>query len=78
MAGIFEPTTKFFTSRGQLEKQKQQNEYSNKGKKHINLSYYIRMNVDEHLSGFFMKNYLESFCDATNLSASLFLFYCSD
>ena len=30
----------FFTSRGRLEKQKQQNEYSNKGKKHINISYY--------------------------------------
>ena len=78
MAGNFEPATKVFTSRGRLEKQKQQNEYSNKDKKHINRSYYISMNVDEHLSGFFVKNYLESLCDATNLSASLFLFYCSD
>ena len=39
MAGNFERATKFFTSRGRLEKQKQQNEYSNKGKKHINRSY---------------------------------------
>ena len=78
MAGNFEPVTKFFTSRGRLEKQKQPNEYSNKGKKHINQSYYISMNVDEHLSGFFVKNYLESFCDAANLSASLFFFHCSD
>ena len=69
----------FFTSRGRLEKQKkQQNEYSNKGKKHINRSYYISMNVDEYLFGFFVKNYLESFYDATNLSTSLFLFHCSD
>ena len=30
MAGNFEPSTKFFTSRGRLEKQKQQNEFSNK------------------------------------------------
>ena len=59
-------------------KQKQQNEYSNKGKKHINRSYCISMNEDEHLSGFFVKNSLESFCDATNLSASLFLFHSSD
>ena len=59
-------------------KQKQRNEYSNKGKKHINRSYCISMNVDEHLSGFFVKNSLESFCDATNLSASLFLFHSSD
>ena len=77
MAGNFKPATKFFTSRGRLEKQKQQNEYSNKGKKHINRSYCISMNVDEHLSGFFMNNYFESFCDATNLLASLFLFHCS-
>ena len=49
-----------------------------KGKKHINQSYYISMNVDEHLPGFFVKNYLESFCDAANLSASLFLFHCSE
>ena len=78
MAGNFEPVAKFFTFLGRLEKQKQQNEYSNKGKKHINRSYYISMNVDEHLSGFFVKNYLESFCDATNLLASQFLFHCSD
>ena len=78
MAGNFEPATKFFTSRERLEKQKQQNEYSNKGKKHINRSYYISMNVDEHLSGFFVKSYLESFCNATNVSARLFLFHCSD
>ena len=32
MAEIFEPATKFFTSRGRLEKQKQRNEYSNKTK----------------------------------------------
>ena len=38
----------------------------------------LSMNVDEHLSGFFVKNYLEPFCDATNLSARLFLFHCSD
>ena len=55
MAENFEPATKFFTSRGRLEKQKQQNEYSNKGKKHTNRSYSISMNVDEHLSGFFVK-----------------------
>ena len=78
IAGNFEPARKFFTPPGRLEKQKQQNEYSNKGKKHINRSYYISMNVDEHLSGFFVKNYFESFCDVTNLSASLFLFHCSD
>ena len=78
MTGNFEPATKSFTSRGQLEKQKQQNEYSNKDKKNINRSYYICMNVDEYLSGFFVKNYLESFCDATNLSASQFLFHCND
>ena len=36
------------------------------------------MNVDEHVSGFLMNNYLESYGDATNLSASLFLFHCSD
>ena len=78
MAGNFEPATKFFTSRARLEEQKQQNEYSNKGKKHINRSYYISMSVDEHLPGFFVKNYLGSFCDTTNLSASLFLFHCSD
>ena len=47
----------FFTSRGRLEKQKQQNEYSNKDKKHINRSYCISMSVDEHLSGFLVKNY---------------------
>ena len=74
MAGNFEPAAKFFTSRGRLEKQKQQNEYSNKGKKLINRSYYIRMNVDEYLTGFFVKNSLESFCDATNLSATYFSF----
>ena len=61
MAGNFEPATKFFTSRGRLEKQKQ-NEYSNKGNKHIN---HILTDV---------KYSLESFCDATNLSASLFSF----
>ena len=38
----------------------------------------MSMNVDKHLSGFFVKNYFESFCDATNLSAGLFLFHCSD
>ena len=32
MAEIFEPATKFFTSRGRLEKQKQRNENSNKTK----------------------------------------------
>ena len=42
MAGNFEPATKFFISRGRLEKQKQQNKYSNKGKKHINRSYYFK------------------------------------
>ena len=68
----------FLTPCGRLEKQKQQNEYSNKGKKHINRSYYISMNVNEHLSGFFVKNYLESFYNATNLSASIFFFHCSD
>ena len=78
MAGNCEPATKFFISRGRLEKQKEQNGYINTGKKHINRSYYISMNVDEHLSGFFVKNSLESFCDATNLLASLFLFHCSD
>ena len=78
MAGNFEPATKFFTSRGRLEKQKQQNEYCNKGKKHINRSYKISMNEDEHLSDFFVQNHLESFCDATNLSASLFLFHYTD
>ena len=78
MAGNFELAVKSFTSRGRLEKQKEQNEYTNKGKKHINQSYYTSMNVDEHLSGFFVKNYLDSFCDATNLSTSLFLFHCSD
>ena len=30
MAGNFKPATKFFTSRGRLEQQKQQNECSNK------------------------------------------------
>ena len=52
MAGNFEPAAKFFTSHGRLEKQKQQNEYSNKGKKHINRINYISMNIDEHLSDF--------------------------
>ena len=79
MARNFELATKFFfSSRGRLEKQKQQNEYNNKSNKHINRSYNISMNVDEHLSGFFVKNYREFFCDATNLSASLFLCHCSD
>ena len=78
MARNFEPETKFFTSRERFEKQKQQNEYSNKGKKHINRSYYVSMNVDEHIFGFFVKNYLESFCDAINLLGSLLLFHCSD
>ena len=36
------------------------------------------MNVNEHLSDFFVKNYLESFYNATNLSASIFFFHCSD
>ena len=33
MAGNFESATNFVTSRGRLEKHKQQNEYSNKDKK---------------------------------------------
>ena len=43
MAENFDPATKFFTSRGRLEKQKQQNEYSNKGKKLVNRTYYTSM-----------------------------------
>ena len=75
MAENFEPATDFFTSLKRLEKKTTTKRVQQQRQ---NTHYYTSMNIDEHLSGFFVKNYLESVCDATNLSAILFLFHCSD
>ena len=51
MAGNFKPATKFFTSRGRLEKQEQfQNEYRNKGKKHIGAKEHPQMDLSSSIN----------------------------